>query len=191
MKAEAASDRLPIVRLAVKASCPVCGAMKHFQDVLAENVWPEGRPQLCNFHAWLLAKSAPAQVAASVFLSALRVEGQAAFPAPHGACFACERIHEEEALRLGEVTRELGQNSLTGTWLKEHARFCRRHLHELENRVPASSRKMIEEWRIRSVEELEAELQEFVHQSGQGAHVGGGVLGRAAEFLVGQRGILE
>jgi len=34
MKADVAAERLPISRLAVKASCPVCAAVKHFQEIL-------------------------------------------------------------------------------------------------------------------------------------------------------------
>jgi len=106
-------------------------------------------------------------------------------------CIACEKIHEEEAARLREITKELEQGSLTGTWLKQHARFCRRHLEALKSRVPAPLQAVVEEWRTRNIQELEMELQEFVQQSRHGDHAGGGVLGRAAEFLVAQRGILD
>lgn len=71
MKTEAAPERLPIARHAVKGSYPVCAAVKHLQDSLPGNLRAEGRTQLCNFHAWLLAKSAPADMAASLFLNAL------------------------------------------------------------------------------------------------------------------------
>jgi hypothetical protein len=101
------------------------------------------------------------------------------------------RFHEEEAARLKEVTKELERNSPTGMWLQQHARFCLRHMHEVKQRVPASLRKVVEELGTRNIVELEAELEEFLQQARHGNHAGGGVLGRAAEFLVAQRGILD
>ena len=45
MKADAAAERLPISRLAVKASCPLCAAVKYFQEMLAGNLRAEGQSQ--------------------------------------------------------------------------------------------------------------------------------------------------
>jgi hypothetical protein len=78
-----------------------------------------------------------------------------------------------------------------GFWLQQHATFCLRHIHGLKNRVPARLQKIIEKLRIKNKAELEAELEDFLQQARQGDHTGGGVLGRAAEFLVAQRGILD
>jgi hypothetical protein len=191
MRAQAAFERLPISSVAVKGSCPVCGAVKHFQESLPGRLRTEAQPQLCNFHAWLLAKSAQAEVAAALFLSALRAKERLAAPTSPSACSGCGRIHEEEVTRLKEVTGELERNSLTGMWLKEHARFCLRHMTELKKQVPASLRKILDEMSGTGLAELERELGEFLQQARQGDHSGGGVLGRAAEFLVSQRGILE
>jgi hypothetical protein len=191
MRTQTAFERLPISSLAVKGSCPVCCAVKHFHESLPGRLRTEAHPQLCNFHAWLLAKSAQAEVAASLFLNALRAKERIAIPASPSHCTGCAKIHEEEVERLKEVTRELEQNSLTGMWLKEHARFCVRHMLELKKQVPASLRKAMDEMSSRGAAELELELREFLQQARQGDHSGGGVLGRAAEFLVGQRGILD
>jgi hypothetical protein len=191
MKAQTAFERLPISSLAVKGSCPVCCAVKHFHESLPGRLRTETQPQLCNFHAWLLAKSAQAEVAASLFLNALRTKERIAIPASPSHCTGCAKIHGEEVERLKEITRELEQNSLTGMWLKEHARFCVRHMLALKKQVPASLRKALDEMSSRGAAELELELREFLQQARQGDHSGGGVLGRAAEFLVGQRGILD
>jgi hypothetical protein len=191
MKTEAASERLPIARHAVKGSCPVCAAVKHFQDSLPAHLRAEGQTQLCNFHAWLLAKSASAELAASLFLNALREKQRDTISTSPSACTACEKIHEEEVTRLQEVTRELEENSLTGVWLQRHARFCLRHMRELKKRAPAPLRNIVAELGTRNAAEIEVELREFLQQARQGEHAGGGVLGRAAEFLVAQRGILD
>jgi hypothetical protein len=191
VRAQAAFERLPISSVAVKGSCPVCGAVKHFQESLPGRLRTEAQPQLCNFHAWLLAKSAQAELAASLFLNALRAKERLAALTSPPACTGCGKIHEEEVERLREVTSELERNSLTGMWLKEHARFCLRHMAELKKQVPASLGKVLDEKSSRGAAELELELREFLQHARQGDHSGGGVLGRVAEFLVGQRGILE
>jgi hypothetical protein len=43
----------------------------------------------------------------------------------------------------------------------------------------------------RTIAELNQELEAFLEHTKSGMHTGGGVLGRAAEFLVAQRGILD
>jgi hypothetical protein len=190
MKAETASERLPIARLAAKGSCPVCAAVKHFQDSLLGQLRAEGQTHLCNFHAWSLARSAPAEVAASLFLDALRADESETSTASPSSCTACNKVREEGSTRLKEVTRELERPAMA-LWFEQHATFCLRHVHELKNRAPASSQKLIEKLRIKNKLEIEAELEEFLEQVRKGDHTGGGVLGRAAEFLVAQRGILE
>ena len=47
----------------------------------------------------------------------------------------------------------------------------------------------MEQTMSQKVGELEQELDEFLQQAKRGEHTGGGVLGRAAEYLVAQRGI--
>jgi hypothetical protein len=189
MKSDTVPERLPIERLAVKGSCPVCAAVKHFQESLSGQLQPDGKTQLCNFHAWSLAKSAPAEVAASLFLDALRTKQSETSVAPPSSCVACRKIHDEEVMRLKEVTTELERPPMS-VWLQQHATFCLRHVRELKERVPASLQKVVEKLRIKNKAEVEAELEEFLRHARQGNHSGGGVLGRAAEFLVAQRGIL-
>jgi hypothetical protein len=191
MKTETSSETLPIARFAVKGSCPVCSAVQHFQDSLPGRLHVEGRTQLCNFHAWLPAKSASAEVAASLFLHALGAKEQDATVASPRSCIACEKIREEEAARLGEATGELEGGSLAGVWFQQHARFCLRHVCEVKKQVPAALRKTIVELNARNAAELETELEKFLQQARQGDRTGDGALGRAAEFLVAQRGILD
>jgi hypothetical protein len=190
MKAETAFERVPIVRLAVRGGCPVCAAVKHFQDSLSGQLRADGQTLLCNFHAWLLAKSAPGELAASLFLDALRVNGSDTSTASPSSCIACKKVHEEEDTRLKEVTRELERPAIA-LWFEQQATFCLRHIHELKNRAPQCSQQLVEKLRIKNKLEIEAELEGFLEQARKGDHTGGGVLGRAAEFLVAQRGILD
>ena len=164
--------------------------MKHFQESLPKQLRAEEPTPLCNFHAWSLAKSAPAEVAASIFLGALRSKEWDTSPTSPSSCAACKKVHEEEITRLEEVTTELERPPIA-EWLEQHAVFCLRHIHLLKKRVPAPLQEIIEKLRIENKAKLGAELEEFLRQSRHGDRTGGGVLGRAAEFLVAQRGILD
>jgi hypothetical protein len=55
--------------------------------------------------------------------------------------------------------------------------------------VPLRLRTLIDEVVERNRSELREELEIFHEQLKQGVHAGGGLLGRVAEFLVGQRGL--
>ena len=55
--------------------------------------------------------------------------------------------------------------------------------------VPLRLRTLVDEIVERNRAELEQELETFLEQLKHGIHEGGGLLGRAAEFLVGQRGL--
>lgn len=55
--------------------------------------------------------------------------------------------------------------------------------------VPLHLRTLVGEIGERNRGELEQELATFLQQLKRGIHEGGGLLGRAAEFLVGQRGL--
>ncbi|MGB2590803.1 MAG: hypothetical protein WA853_01290 [Candidatus Acidiferrum sp.] len=190
MKTEATSERLPIARIAVKGNCPVCAAVKHFQDSLLLNLHIIKNARLCNVHTWSIAKSASAEVAASVFLDALKSRTSSAHLPSPSHCIACMKIHEEEVTRIKEVSEDLKWSAI-GTWLKEYARFCIRHSGAIKQLVAGALQKAIEESAISTALELRKELEEFVQQARRGNHAGGGVLGRAAEFLVAQRGILD
>jgi hypothetical protein len=190
MKTEAASERMPIARIAVKGSCPICAAVKHFQESLLKNLRAEKGARLCNIHAWTLAKSAPAEVAASVFLNTLKSKEWSAHFSSPSSCIVCKKIHEEEISRIEEVSEEFKSSTL-GRWLKDHAKFCIRHLSATNGIVSAAVQKAIEESAIVTASELEKQLEEFLQQAKLGNHAGGGVLGRAAEFFVAQRGILD
>jgi hypothetical protein len=106
------------------------------------------------------------------------------------ACIACAEIHEEEIKRVKEVSREIGRAQL-GVWLLQHASFCAPHAIELKKQLLVPEQRAIEEALARHASELEGQLEEFLKKLKKGNHTGGGVLGRTAEFLACQRGILH
>lgn len=67
--------------------------------------------------------------------------------------------------------------------------LCLDHTRKLKEFVPLKFRKAMDEIFERNRAGLLQELEAFRAQLKQGNHVGGGLLGRVAEFFVGQRGL--
>lgn len=68
MRAKKAQDRVPIEEVVTAGSCPICSARKHFQSSLQEALDGIEGAGLCNHHAWVLARSFPAEKTADIFL---------------------------------------------------------------------------------------------------------------------------
>ncbi len=114
-----------------------------------------------------------------MFLNALKSKEWSAHSPSPSSCIVCKKIHEEETLRIKEASEEL-KTLTVGPWLKDHAKFCVRHLSATKGIMSEATRKAIDESAICTASALEKELQ----QAKLGNHAGGGLLGRAAEFLV-------
>jgi hypothetical protein len=188
MKTGIAHERLPISRIMVQGTCPVCAAVKHFQESFLERLQAQKDGRLCNVHAWAVARSASAELAISLLLHMLKSKDRTR-TSPSG-CIACKSIHDEEIARLNELAHEL-KGGIHSPWIKQHARFCIRHLTAIKQFLPMELQKTVEESALRTASELEEELEGYLQQARQGNHAGGGVLGRTAEFLVARRGILD
>jgi hypothetical protein len=74
-------------------------------------------------------------------------------------------------------------------WMKTQGSLCLDHAGKLREFVPLRLQTLIDEVVERNRAELCEELEAFHEQLKQGVHAGGGLLGRVAEFLVGQRGL--
>ena len=188
MKTDLADKKLLISKIMVQGTCPVCAAIKHFQESFLERLQARQDGGLCNVHAWSVARSAPAELAASLLLHVLKSKDWSINST--SSCIACKNIHDEELSRLHEVSQEL-KGGTHGPWIKLHSKFCIRHLTAIKQRLPVDLQKSIEENALRTAAELEKELEEFLQHAREGNHAGGGVLGRTAEFLVARRGILD
>jgi hypothetical protein len=188
MKPGSSATRLPISNIVAKGTCPICAALKEFQNCSAKNLRASECVRFCNLHAWLIANSSPAESAAATFLESMRnplwIPGT---PTPSD-CDFCERMEIEKQSRMTEIIEELDRPALRD-WLHEHGMLCLRHGHELIQKMPEPLRPTVAEAMSRKARELEQELQEFLQHAKTGNHTGGGVLGRAAEYLVAQRGI--
>jgi len=180
--------RLPISTIVAKGTCPICAALKEFQNDFAKTLPARECGRFCNLHAWVIANSAPAESAATIFLESIRNPHWEPSPPNPDKCDFCKRMEVEKQTRIKQILEELGRPGLR-SWLHEHGMLCFRHGTELIGKLPEALQKTVEEGMSRKARELERELQEFLQHAKAGDHTGGGVLGRAAEYLVAQRGI--
>ena len=91
------------------------------------------------------------------------------------------------ALRLGKAQKLRG--TMFAQWMKGQGTLCLEHGRKVKEFVPLRLRTLVDEIVERNRAELQQELESFLEQLKQGIHEGGGLLGRAAEFFVGQRGL--
>jgi hypothetical protein len=194
MKAEASANTATSVSQALtKGACPICGILKDFQWTLADSVPPQADLRLCNFHGWALARSrgslarsTPGESVTRLFLEMLK--GPLPGKTGNDECVLCQRVSEEEVTRLRELAHKL-QGAMFAEWMKSQGTLCVDHAHKLKEFVPLRLRKFVDEVVERNRVELCRELEAFREQLRHGVHEGGGLLGRVAEFLVGQRGL--
>jgi hypothetical protein len=188
MKREVHPARLPITTIVARTSCPICAALREFQNDLVKHLMPDDCRRFCNAHAWVAANSAPAKAVATIFLEAIaNPEWRPAAPVP-GQCDLCMKINEEKEVRLREIAEQLRQPRLR-SWLHDYGILCSRHGREVMAKAPEDLQRNIQELMARNSREMAETLEGFLQRVETGSHVGGGVLGRAAEFLVAQRGI--
>ncbi len=177
-----------ILEAVTRGACPVCTVLRHRQTQLIEGNGIPSAAHLCNFHAWSLARSAPASAAAGVFLQALHARQAGGEHVEAHRCDFCELLKQEEEGKLGELVEKLREPAFLD-WIRVHGTLCLRHAHKMYGRLPASAQSAVAHLLARTAGDLEQDLEDYARHAQQGEHAGGGVLGRAAEFLVSQRGI--
>lgn len=186
MKADALAHEISVGQALVRGACPICAVLKEFQSALAEKVQVHADLHLCNFHTWLLARSAPAMGAAAVYLKLLEDSPAVKVGVPD--CNFCQRILEQEKLQLRDLVKQM-QRDMFVQWMKSQGSLCLNHSRKLQDHAPLKMRRLIDEIVERTRAELKQELGDFLEHTKQGDHGGGGILGHAAEFLVSQRGL--
>ena len=193
MKTPASASETTVSQAVTKGSCPICEILKDFQWTLAETTLPQANLRLCNFHVWALARSrgklsrsTPGETVTSVFLDILKspLVGKARTE----ECTLCHRVLAEEVARLRELAQRF-QSPMFVQWMTSHGSLCLDHAPKLKEFVPLRMRPSIDKIVERNRSALERELEAFREQLRHGIHEGGGILGRVAEFLVGQRGL--
>jgi len=187
MRALKAVAKVGVADAIAKGTCPVCNALKEFQSAMLETAKAEGAAHLCNYHAWALARSAPADVAGEIFLNVLHLWRQ--HTTMEGfRCDFCQRIRNEEKSRLVELAVQFGDPAIAEL-MQEHGAICLAHGRGLASHLPPPLQPILARVLSRTARNLDEELQAFVKNAHEGQHIGGGILGHVAEFLVSQRGI--
>jgi hypothetical protein len=97
-------------------------------------------------------------------------------------------LRSEEAGELKALAEKMEDPSFL-EWMRTNGTLCLRHASKIADEIPVDARIAIAELVSRILTELEFDLEGYRKAVRLGAHSGGGVLGRAAEFLVCQRGI--
>jgi len=178
---------VPVTEAAAHGACLVCTVLRHHQTRLVEVTGLPKASHLCNHHAWLLARSAPAALAAEIYTQVLDVRRKQRARSAM-ICAFCAELRREEAVRLDELVEQVKLPSFA-EWMRRSGTLCLWHAHELSHRLPTKERALVEEVLTRTADELDVDLRKYAVQARYGQHTGGGVLGRVAEFLVCQRGI--
>lgn len=141
--------------------------------------------RLCNFHAWGLAAVQSAPVAAEAFIQLVN-EGVSAANGGSG-CDVCKEIVAEEDLRIREFVSCVGRTDVS-RWLHTDAILCVPHGMKLRPKLPIVLAPRIDTIIMEYRQQLTEELCQLRDNPGPD-RTGWGALGRAAEFLVAQRGL--
>jgi glutaredoxin len=175
-----------ILQVLSEPGCPFCRFLKEYQAERLQNHSKDDIHRLCNFHAWGLAAVQKAPTAAQVFIKL--VDEPAPTSIGDAVCDICKEVLAEEDLRTREFVSCLARPGVSH-WLRTSAVLCIPHATKLRRQVPivftARIDGIIEHYR----EQLTQELEQLRNEPEESDRVGWGALGRAAEFLVSQRGL--
>ena len=165
--------------------CPFCRLLKEFQTAQLQNHPTDNIHRLCNFHAWGLAAVQNAPAAAQVFIKL--VDEPLSLSTQDSGCDVCREVLAEEDLRLREFVSCISRPDVSH-WLRGPAVLCIPHGTKLRLQVQpvvaARIDAIIENYR----QQLAQELQ-HLRDEPEPDRAGWGAIGRAAEFLVSQRGL--
>ncbi len=187
MKTDYSASLDGISQTLARERCSVCSSLIQCEVDLTENDRSVDLSHICNHHAWALAKAAPAQRAARIFIRL--VESQdLPDDGPDRTCDLCARVQEEERITLEDMVTELKKPKVR-EWLRLQGTFCLAHSKRLARMVPDDLVELIAHVTVRSRAELLEDLRILLVRRAQGDRTGWGVLGRAAEFLTSQRGL--
>jgi len=183
MRAHKVVNYESILQVLGEAGCPFCRFMKNVQTALLQEPGREIH-QLCNFHTWGLAATQEAVSAAEHFMALLQDRSGGI---PSSSCTICTLLQEEEDFRIREFI-SYTEHKLVAQWLRSQAVLCTVHGAKLRQGAPpvvvATVNAIMERCRRQLVEDLRRLQSEYLADAERW-----GVLGRAAEFMVSQRGL--
>jgi len=174
-----------ILEVLQESGCPFCRFLKDYQAARLQHHSEHDIHHLCNFHTWGLAAVQNALTAAEVFIHL--VDDLAKISSDAAACDICKEVSAEEDRRIREFVSCIHRTDVSD-WLRTSAVFCIPHGRKLRRQVQpvvaARIDTIIENCRRQLTEELQS-----LRDKPESDRPGWGSLGRAAEFLVSQRGL--
>jgi hypothetical protein len=172
-----------ILQVLQESGCPFCRFLKEYQTARLQNHPKESIHRLCNFHTWGLAAVQDAPAAAQVFI---KLVDESDFLSK-AECDICREVLAEEDRRIREFVSCIHRADVSD-WLRTNAFFCIPHGIKLRRQVQpvvaARIDAIIENCRQQLTQELRS-----LRDKPEAERPGWGSLGRAAEFLVSQRGL--
>lgn len=184
MRAHGIKDYASILQVLSEPGCPICTFLKNVQSKLLQEGEIEHLKVLCNAHAWALAAVRRTSAAARIFLSLVE-EG---LQREHRECSACIRLAQEETLRMQELLVSLGRRQVS-MWIDTKGVLCLPHGLSMREQAPEGAHRLIDKVLDRRRSELEEALHKFIKEDENTEIQQGGALGKAAEYLVAQRGV--
>lgn len=176
-----------ILRVLREPGCPFCRFLKEFQADCLQRYAERELHHLCNFHTWGFAAVQDAPDAARIFLKL--IDEAAPLSSGNISCDVCRLVVDEEDLRIREFVSSLHRSDISD-WLKTNATLCIPHGLKLRPKLPPALvpriDNLMENYRQQLSIELEHLRDQLVPESNR---TGWGAVGRAAEFLVAQRGL--
>jgi hypothetical protein len=175
-----------ILELLVKPGCPVCTFLKNEQASLLQK-GSDLFGSLCNAHAWGFAAVSDARVAAPALLGCLE-QDETLGKKSRDDCGLCSRLRVIEGGAVSELSSSASRAALI-TWLDDDGAFCAPHSSRLRTNLDPDTASLIDKSDSRKRSELITTLKALISSAGGAAKEQAGTLGRAAEYLVSQRGL--
>ena len=174
-----------ILEVLQESGCPFCRFLKEYQAARLQHHSEHDIHHLCNFHTWGLAAVQNALTAAEVFIHL--VDDPAPIASDTAACDICKEVSAEEDRRIREFVSCI-QRTDVSDWMRTSAVFCIPHGIKLRRQVQRVVAARIDTIIENCRRQLTQELQNL-RDTPEADRLGWGSLGRAAEFLVSQRGL--
>jgi hypothetical protein len=175
---------LPVLH---EPGCPFCRLLKEFQADRPQKHGEGELHHLCNSHVRGLSAVQETPVAARIFMKRVNE----AVPQSNGdaACNVCSEILQEEELRIRELVSGLQRAGVT-KWFRTNVTLCILHELNLRPGLPAALAPGIDPAVQSYRQQLSLDLEHLRNElMPEPERIGWGAVGRAAEFLVSQRGL--
>jgi hypothetical protein len=173
-----------ILQVLGEPGCPFCRFMKNYQAALMQDPSPKEIHSLCSFHTWGLAATQGAASAAQLFVKLLEKQCECVAPS---ACDICVLLALEEDRRIREFIGCL-HHKLVAQWIRSQSVLCFAHGSKLQHGSPPVTAALLQSIMENCREQLLEELSQL-RSDRVPSETKWGALGRAAEFLVSQRGL--